>query len=257
MALGKAQKVPGYLGKRLVVNYELSAIPSFYNPNSGGYVSNPGRVSYSATSVPFSITLKHFLNAEYVVSKKTSVKTSLGYFNSVYGNRFDNSNFNLSDLYLEDLGTLNNFGFQAGIKRYRNHFAPLGKYFELRVGLELINYGELNFLVPENSFNEQPAFERAVPGGTAVVGGAYIGWGTSRIINDSFILNYGIELGFVYPSGQNANNITNIFFDDQVIFLDPSTQSDAAINEAMREASIARVFSQSLLNFKIGVGILP
>jgi len=250
----KAQEVPGYLGKRWAFTYDMALMPTFFNPNSSGYV-NEGE-SYAFADVPFSVSFKHYLNAEYAFSKKSSVKAGIGFFNSVYGN-----NLNFRDFffgggqppYLTDLGSLNNLNLHVSIKSYREHYAPLGAYFEFKLGLEMVNYGDLEINLPATPGAEAT---RQIAGGSATGLAAYLGWGNTRVINDQWFLLYGIEFGYMYPSGTSNNLFTSAFDGGETIFLDASEASEASIQASMEESALGRVFSQALVNFRIGVGIL-
>lgn len=263
----RAQEVPGYLGKRIVFKYESALWPMFANPTGPDYEITSSFYEIEDLEFDPGLSMKHMLAADYVYSKSASYGVRLGYISNYYGNVLipfsssSNGSF-VSDALparLQEFGTLNSFSLGFGLKKFNEHFAPLGKFFELGVEVHFINYGSLVFLTDElvdPNAEMYQTLERSVEGGTTTNFSLFLGQSTNRIIGDKFVLSYGYELGIALYGYSNASFLlfNNDLFDSGIsVDLD---QSDEAIQDLMADAANSRVFAQALINFKVSIGIL-
>ncbi len=191
--LMQAQNVPGYLGSRLSIGYSLQFTPNFFlgNFNSPGDpvraddFNNPEKTFYGFSTV-------HSLSTEYVLSKKLSVLVNIGYSKAYYLPP-DFANSISGDMNYEARPGLTSIPIIMGTRWYLQQLAPVGSFFELNLGYQIIN---------PDDFTYSGSFYSNVSGSTVMVSektitpsttGALLGglkFGKSRVFFDRLKVDF-------------------------------------------------------------------
>lgn len=246
--IGLAQKnIPGYMGKKWSIQYQLFLWPSFNNPNSEEVTVKPDAYD-EYTDVKTSINLQNHIVASYTVSKRIDV---------IFDFNFSKTNFDLySDVYTLDQSTLTYpeikaKGGAAGIRIYTKHFAPLGSFLSFKLGYTKLEIEGLSYSTNEYSY--VPNTDFTIEGGTKHAPTATMGFGTNRIISNRFIINYGVDFTFFAGGLFNWKTIRNEFSGD---YLDLESGNTSYNQEIYLKKAAARYAMMCMVNLKIGVGIL-
>ncbi|MDZ4839199.1 MAG: hypothetical protein SGJ04_04265 [Bacteroidota bacterium] len=191
----KSHAQSGYLNKRGIISYNAMVAP---NLNSLIY-----------TQVPFigdKFIWKHQFNTDYIYSNKSVVGASVGYYYSK-----PSYNAELKDLNPQRI-IINEYSFSLYLKFYglfkTSAYAPIGDYFKIGLSQSLMNINDRSGFLESNQ-----ASSGYVPSGNPVQGtasgiGLLASYGSSRVINDKFVLDFGIEMNFIPNIMTSTKGIT-------------------------------------------------
>lgn len=241
--LANAQKAPGYLGKRFSIEYTGYLFPSFANPNSPEVTYD----IYDDPDVSFSMNWQHHLTGQWSFSKRASLIADFSYTNT----NFIPYGYGFRGITYEGYPQVTATTYNAGMRIYFQHYAPLGRYFEFRVGAANVvaddfRYRQINSSAPLDTM-------QTIVGGSTVRPNIAIAWGTSRVIKDILIISYGFDINFVVSRPGYLNTLlsqpenSDLDYD----FLDSPNNEKAYMNLAA-----GRYTMHSLLNLRLGIGIL-
>ena len=230
-----AQSTPGYLGKRMQIGYQGNIFPSFVNPN-GEEVNDKASLNYQS-----------FLHFDYALSKKWGASVKLGYF-STYANP-DGFIWSIADAFERNF-KISTTSVSAGLKRFRQHFAPLGTYWEFKTALLIIKAGDLYY--PETKQYNDPG-GLVVSGSVSSAFAVGLGYGMNRVIyDDKLMISTGIELSYTFVDREFAVSMM-----DHSTSADPVNGGNTESNQMeLMDVAKGRVFIHNLLNFKVGVSYL-
>ncbi len=238
-----AQKVPGYLGKRFSIEYNAFVFPSLVNPNSSEL--DP-KGEFKLKTKGMSINLQHNLIAQWCVSKKASVVGSINFVNTNYLPSLS-PEFNSI---LTEYPSMQAYGFEVGLRLFNQHFAPLDQFMEFHFGLTKVSNNDYSYSYKDGSY---PVEHFTVSGGSMIRPSFGVAIGSNRIIKDKVIISYGLNSNF-YTGG----------FRNQVVLLTHNTDEDffyATGNqdynqEALTKMAAGRYAVQSVINIRLGIGII-
>lgn len=241
---------PGYLGRKFSVNYDFYFINAMSNPNTGG---NTGF---------FSFTTAHCIAPEYVVGRRVALGLSARYSQTGY--------FYKSDLEYDGPVALNsyyrNYTLQACNRKttggtlsgtmkvitagfypklyLKGAIAPLGSYFKPEV---VVNFTTVeaaspkkveDYLNHDHYYNSEKVPSPDIKNFSPYISlGVGMEFGESRILFNRLILDYGLRMGLTFGSFMMTNQAL--------------TESNY-----FEVVSGRRLFQASLLNLKVGVGLL-
>lgn len=235
-----AQTVPGYLGKRLFINYEAQFFPAFRTPNGEDdlkYASD-----YDDSEFSTSLNYLHNINFSYIYSKKSAVGLNISYQSSYsyIDNVFKTEN---------GFNKINAIGFNLTLKSFIKHIAPIGLSIEPKIGFSLVTPEDF-LLVFDLSEVGGEAGETLISGQTKILYNVGIGYTISRVVADKFMFSYGFDLNFSIPG------LALFVFDEEFSSLDPEIGNDPVNQDALADRALARIAVRNLLNFRIGIGYL-
>ncbi len=241
-------QAPGYLGKRLFISANGSAIPAFQGPTA----SNGGLGdTYNGATNTIAFSTRFGLEAGYALSRKNAVTFTLDYAKTGMRTYMEtpyqlNSPDYVDRHYL--FYNLNCYTFDLGYQGYKlekGAIAPMGRYFSFHLFATSAS-GEIIQKRTEfnNSFNKTHADLGVNP--TYLMGGFGLEWGKNTIIGNSFFIN--TTLRFNLTTG---------------VFKTNSLQNGASLGTYQQEnqerfdvAAAERLFYHSLFMVKFGIGIL-
>ena len=242
-----AQKnVPGYMGKRWNIQYQLFTSPSFNNPNTSE-VEVQDDANY--VDVNTSLNFQSHIVAAYTFSKKMDL---IGDFN------FTKTYFDpFSDVYELNTSTLSFPGMTAtgaalGIRIYRRHFAPLGAYLDFKLGYTRLNIEGMTY--SSNDYSYEPNEDYSIDGGTKSGATITMGLGTNRVLKDRFIFSYGVDFTFFSGGMFNWKPIVASESGGESIFFPYGNTPEN--QEAYLKKAAARYAMHSMINLRVGIGIL-
>ena len=265
--LAKAQPVPGYLGKRLSVGYKLHTFISLANPTSATTIEPIDENGDQTVKANFIFHGQHYLNAEYAISKKHSLAADLLFTNLyldpiyAYGNNaLYNYNYS-NDFYAgyNEFGKASAIGLMLGTKFYKEHYAPLGSYFQLKLGAVSLNVQDFSYdLYSQNKLaNNKPPYtpdsSYTVTGGNSLVPVLAVGWGVIRVIKDCILIDFGFEIGVTYKGW--GERVT-IFSDGESSDFYPLNGNSTQNQEELIKIAEGRFLTQNILNFRLGISYL-
>ncbi len=243
-----AQSAPGYLGHRFSVGYHAFLSPTFKNPVPGSEVAfEDNDPSSGLIDVGFGVNFQHHLVADFVVSKSTSVGADLLYSRSAF------IPSQAYDIILDEYGRFSAVGIILQAKRYNAHFAPLGSFWEYRLGYATLNVEDFHY--HHRGQNGGPGTEGTISGGS--IGGmmAGLGIGVNRVIRDRYMLTWGLDIS-IFPKGwRGATGL--VFLDGPDDFFDFQKGDSAFNQQVLLDRAAGRFLLESILNFKVGVSFLP
>lgn len=247
VALLAQKNVPGYMGKKWNLQYQLYLFPSFTNPNS----EDVEVISPDAIDVKTSLNLQSHITVAYALSKRME---ALAEFNMASTN-FDPYSSYVADFNLEELKYpgMKARGGAIGIRLYTKHFAPLGSYITFKMGYTKLTIDDLYYSVAD--YNSGGGFfEHSISGGTKGAPTLTAGFGTNRVIADRFVISYGLDFTF-FAGG--FGNWKPIFAEESGgAYIDFYNGNTASNQDAYLKKAAARYAMQCMVNLKIGVGIL-
>lgn len=258
-----AQVAPGYMGKRLLVEYSGSFAPAIFrfNPN--------GEKGFDPIPPEFNLPFNygHKLSISYVLNRKRMVE--LGYERYSTGTEY-RASFNKLDrenLYSEELNIMSGYGIvnsnviNLGYRNFVNGIAPLGKYrtYGLKLLFSNTNLDNMNFTTNDNIGNDIYIDYIPKKDIKTVEWGLYYGFGINRIIADKIVINIGAELALMLSAlgefRQSYDGSNFIITEDENP--DVSSQFDVvSVDDYLIKKSSKRVFSSQFFNIKIGIGFL-
>jgi len=248
-------QVPGYLGKRASVYYDVYFSPTFVGPTASSAPSTGnGSLAYSP-----GMNAAHCLNVEYATGKKTSLCISGQYMKT--GVAYHSGSYYANEAtYTGDLtkpAQLSSFNLGLGFKFYAKGFiAPLGRYQKLEFLLlfSTVNYDNTHFQQPDQQvYNQYYGYSTTIKGGPVSLGPGTYSYtnfvlaytlGREVIVGDRIIIDYGFRLA-VAPFA--------------VVTTDPTSSgpSNNSIENIYNYDSGWRLFREQLLNLHLGLGFLP
>lgn len=210
----QAQNVPGYLGSRLSIGYSLQFTPNFFlgNFNSPGDpvnaddFNNPEKLFYGFSTV-------HSLSTEYVLSKKLSVTANVGFSRAYYlppNFRFGNA----GNASYDSRPGLTSIPIVVGARWYLQQLAPLGSFFELNLGYQIINPDDFTysgtFYSNVSNSNVEVVEETITPNTTgALLAG--LKFGKSRVFFDKLKVDFYAGFSLQYKGmGSSYTAIGNV-----------------------------------------------
>ena len=245
-----AQKnVPGFMGKRWNLQYQINLWPSALNPNSEELPDPASDGNY--VPLKMSINVRHNLEAGYSISKKydlianfTYSTTNIDLFgvsNSIYG-------LDVSSLYYPGLRAT---GFSVGVRKHKKHFAPLGYYVSYKVGYTFLSYDDITYKTDDYGY--PPNTQHTISGGTTGAPVVGMGFGVNRVIAGDFILNYGLDINLFLGGIGNWNRLLDASAPDELYIDDGNTSVN---QEAYRKRAAGRYCVQNLFGMRLGIGYL-
>lgn len=251
-AFANAQKAPGYLGKRFTVGYDAFLFPSFFNPNSPDAESVDGS---DLRQKGVSLNLQHNISGQWSFSKRSSLIASVGYVGTNYvPARYDNSSY--YGFAFEEYPSMSATSFAAGIRIFTQHYAPLGKFVEFRLGFANVKNDDFEYSVlTENALGVRTRKTYMVEGGSMTWPTIAMAFGSNRIIKDIILVSYGLDFNF-FPGGlgHHVNIIGDGFTSSS--FGESSEGNTAENQEALIRLAGARYGLQTAINLRVGIGIL-
>jgi hypothetical protein len=240
-------QAPGYLGKRLFVSANASAIPAFQGPTAGnGGLGD----TYNGASNTIAFSTRFGLEAGYALSRKNAVTLTLDYaktgMRTYLETPFQNSLDYVDRHYL--FYNLNCYTFDLGYQGYKlekGALAPMGRYFSFH----LFATSASGVIVEKRTeFSSSRSTTHADLGvkPTYLMAGFGLEWGKNTIIADKFFINttlrFNLTTGVFKTSAlQNGNSLGTYQQENQ---------------ERFDVAAAERLFYHSLFMVKFGIGIL-
>ncbi len=277
-----AQRTPGYMGKRLIVEYSGSTAPAIFRPNKNG--NNGFDPIPPEFNLPFNYG--HKLTVNYSLNRKIGVGASFElystgtdlsnvFFLSTSIDQFGNNNrTNYSAQGTEEnpetfTGIVNIKGISLFRTSYRNGIAPLGKHSIIGFKLLFVStdLSQVDFIGTERINNQQVVdVHYNLPSGglTTTEWGIFYGVGVNRIIHDKIVLSLGFELAFIYSAlGEFAGNYERSYDFSDGGRINASQFGNTNVNngidsaeELFKKMGAERAFSSQFFNLKIGIGFL-
>lgn len=247
-----AQKAPGYLGKSFSVGYDAFVFPSFHNPNSPNAEPKGGD---DLRQKGVSLNLQHNLSGQWSFSKRSSLIASVGYVRTNYvPDRYSDDN-TYDQFTFEEYPSMSATSFAAGIRIFTQHYAPLGKFVEFRLGFAQVKTDDFEYTVlAEDGLGVRTKQLYVVDGGSTTMPTIAIAFGSNRVINDLILVSYGLDFNF-FPGGfgyhVNAASVApgNHFAEGK--------EGNTADNQySLLRLGSARYGMQAAVNLRVGIGIL-
>lgn len=241
------QQVPGYLGMRFSVGYDAYVFPSFVNPNNPK-AEKKNVANFSQKGM--SLNSEHHLTGQWSFSKKASLTGGIAIANTNYIPVEHSDN----EFSFDEYPDMRALSYEIGLRVFSQHYSPLGKFAEFRIGFTQVKTEDFNYSVQKNSGSIiRPPVNYTVSGTSTVWPTIALCLGTTRIQDDLFVFTYGVDFK-LYPggaghystwAGQTDSNFRN------------SGEGDTFANQydLIRTAS-ARYAMQCAVNLRFGVGIL-
>ncbi len=244
-----AQSVPGYVGKRFSLDYNLFTFLSLANPSSAEIKDKEQLDQYDVTSGSLGINIQSHIYGQWVWTKRRSMIASVAFTKSYFSP--SGASYEIT---ATTFPTMNAVAFDIGIRNYRQHFSPLGGYFEMRVGFAKVTAGDFSY---HYVLDGQPDTLGVISGSSGITPQASVGWGVNRVLKDRFIISYGID--FTLPLIGIAHlplfgGVLDNDYNNQYIDYYFGNTSDN--QKALRRQAMGRYAAQSMINFKVGIGIL-
>jgi|GEM_PF-6341429 len=231
--------IPGYLGKRWVIDYTLNFLPSITLINPG---ANSEYNSFRSGSTEFHVNTQHKFSVERVVGRKFSVVGTVLFSRS-------QADIDVSSSSVQDFIQVKSRGYIFTLRQYRKHLAPISKYFDYKIGYYSITPEDFDYSVDD--------FENGTTSGTISAGSTgdfYMGFGfgNSRVIADRVIFSLGFEVGLLLGGMFDT-------FDNSTQFRGIDTDSPNSLQnrDALHSSARERVFFESLANFTVRLGFMP
>ncbi|MGB0177076.1 MAG: hypothetical protein ACPF9D_07915, partial [Owenweeksia sp.] len=149
-----AQSVPGYMGKRISVVYDGFFFPSFINTNSREpNYSSEGYSLQTAGSEGISLNYQHHLNISYAFTKKIGLGLDLGYLSTSFNPASDiyfDGNY-IAAINFDQNPAVSAITVAASMRSFTSHFAPLGSYWEYKLGVILTSVSQFDYVATRDS----------------------------------------------------------------------------------------------------------
>ncbi|NQX97668.1 MAG: hypothetical protein HRT73_07280 [Flavobacteriales bacterium] len=262
-----AQVAPGYMGKRLIIEYSGSTAPALFRPNKNG------------ENGLFSWNYGHKITANYSLNRKVAVgasfelyKTGVDYDGLGFVEGRGDNNFGGTERSFfspNGYGIANIKGLSIFRAKYKNGITPLGKYsvWGLKLLFVSTDLSEVKFrgFKPSNNSNiDEEVFLDLPKGGmNTTEWGVFYGAGVNRIIKDRIVISLGFELAFTWSAmgeffGDNNKNYDFTDYNALGVSNSPSYNNGnvTSIEEAFQKISTERTFTSQFFNLKIGIGFL-
>jgi len=231
--------IPGYLGKKWVIDYTLNIMPSFIIDNPG---KNTDYVDYEEEGRKFYFNTQHKFSIERVVGRKLSVVGTMLFSKN-------QANFDLFRATEKDFIQIDTRGYIFTLRHYRKHLAPISTYFDYKIGYYNIRPGDFSYeLIDDNDSTLSPTIS------AGSTGDLYLGFGlgNSRVIKDRVIISFGLEVGLLLGGMLDA-------FDGSSQFATAGLENPNSRQnrEAVHALAKRRMFFESLMNFTVRLGFMP
>lgn len=238
------QKAPGYLGKRFSIEYNAFLFPSFQNPNRSEYTNGSSDDFRQEGS---SVNLQQYFLTQWSISKKLSLVGSIGFVKTNFLPDDNNSRFRF-DAY-PGLKVIN---YNLGLRVFTQHFAPLGQYFEFRLGVAQLKTGDFSYNYVDYDGN---VLNATIKGGTMTRPSIAVGYGVNRILMDILVLSYGVDVSFFAGGFGNNVVLTGEFINNDFEYT-YEEGSTAGNEKELLSMAAGRYGLHCALNVKVGIGIL-
>lgn len=243
---GLAQRAPGYLGKRFSVEYNAFVFPSFANPNSGKISDTESAL----TDVKPSINLQNYLVGQYSFSKRASLIGSFGFTKTSY---IPVGYSSYDDPVYDQYPSMIAMSYNAGLRLFTQHYAPLGRYIEFRVGMAQVKNKDFTYSVFQSVGGTVNKSTHTIEGSSMWRPTIAIAWGTNRIIRDMVIVSYGLDINmFSGGIGYNKSLLTDAGR-SEFDFDQGNTRNN---QEELLNLAAGRYAMQCFINLRLGIGIL-
>lgn len=246
IALSQVKNVPGYMGKRFSIQYQMFLSPSFNNPNNSEVTIG----SDDYTDVSTSINMQHHLVAGYSITKQIDLIADVNFTSTNFDPYYELYKLDQSSLVYPGLKAT---GGAVGIRLYTNHFAPLGSHIAFKVGYTQLKVEDLFYTLQGDEFTTTDS-DLMISGGTTGAPTLTMGFGNNRIIADRFMINYGIDFT-LFMGG--AGNWKPFFADEPMgeyyYYPDGNTLQN---QEIYLDKAAARYSLLCAINLKLGIGII-
>jgi hypothetical protein len=250
-----AQKAPGYLGKRMVLEYSGATIPAVFNSNKNGEKG----YFFQHWNYGHKFTLNYTLNRKIAVGGSLEVNSTGADLTGINLRTDDGSINSYSAEDINNSARINIKGFSLFRMRYNSGVAPFGKYSFIGFKLLLVSTDltEVNYVSRSQSFfDEEKTYKLPSSGMTTLQYGLVYGVGVNRIIFDRVVLSLGAELSFVFSAMKEyfKNYEGTYGFTNSQEF---NTEDDLqSAEDLFKKIGKRRAFTSQFVTIKIGIGFL-
>jgi hypothetical protein len=239
-------QIPGYMGKRFLIEAEIQAAPAIFTPTASGhhYWSN------YYTSGDYGLHGRYGLGVGYVLSRHQMVQAHVNYLRTgmdveMYTQDAFGTNHNH---YLINVLTALTFDLAySRTKPANGHIAPLGKHKAYHIYMTRVNGNhnlyESGQLVANQLFGTFDARKTIFGVGYSVT--------YNKIISDQFVINYGWRINFSSPLTW-LTLLSDNYPDD----ISNSPDYKAHNLNAFKTAVSDKFFAYDFVQFKLGFGLL-
>jgi hypothetical protein len=240
---GATAQIPGYMGKRLVIDAEIQAFPALFTPTTSGnhlWTTNTGDGTYGLHS-------RFGLGIGYVLSRHQMVHAHVNYLRSGMDVEMTTLSANGTKQTHDLLNIVSGLTFDLAYSRTKptkGHIAPLGKQKAYHFYRTMINGN--NGLYKNGRLVGNQLFG-SIDAKNIIYG---IGYSVTynKVINDQFLLSYGWRINLSSPVAILTDNY-------QPYNSDGRDYKIANLN-AFKNATILKFGSYDIMQFKIGFGLL-
>lgn len=261
--LTASAQIPGYMGKKLVVTYDLSASPAMSGPNAKNRVMFDGRAQqYNMEKRFLSFNWQHGITADYVTGRRTSVGGGMSFYNTMvlfntnvedttitWGSLQHNNVYPADSTGAVSRGDVKTIGFSFYVKKFRSKYiAPMGGYrkFELFGLAATTTYRLRDFDSGYNYYYSSSNGIANVGAGKdhhTYFGVAYTA-GKQRIISDNVVIDFAVRFAYIFGT-INTGAGQGLSFDS------PYNETNY-----IRTMTLHRLAKNEWFNFKVGLGFL-
>ena len=220
------------------------AFPSFTNPNSDRDVPNQRGAYANYKQKGLSLNKQHHLVGLWVVNKKLALTSSYGFAQTSYVPTLSR------EIFFDNYPSMRGHIYQGGFRVFIDHFAPLGKYWEIKGGLVSIHTDDFTYQYKEYELNSKLQ-EVTANGSSRVILNAAFSFGSNRVVNDVLLLSYGIDINVLMDGRGYHVGLVQGAPDEYFSAGDPGSN-----RETLLDMATARFGLHCLLNLKVGIGIL-
>ena len=255
ISLGISAQIPGYLGKKFIIQADASFIPSIYGPTSNNYGryntfgNQEGRIGASyrvGGKIGYTISRRHhlYLAGDYL---KTGMILNDVRTPSLSNNDFE---FDFHNLFYNLKGVSVIFGTRF-FKPDKGGLSPMGPYFGVNLQATFLKGNIIDKQTFFAEFNPENGHRPLGidPSYTYIAAGYELGY--HHIIANRVILDLGMQVNVplnVFHLSRLGRQST--FFDENSSSYEEQNQED------FTDAAFRRMALHSLVMIKIGVGFL-
>ncbi len=269
-----AQTAPGYMGKKLIIEYSVTGAPALFRINKNG----KSGIDIFPPDFKLPMNYGHKLTGSYSINRKSAYGASLELFTT----GVDYSNITLGKGVIENNritqinghnaqndAVLNTYGLTLFKSFYRNGISPLGRH--TNIGIKILyastDLSQVNFSSFTNTNNNQTevlVYDLSGKSPSSIEWGFTYGMGVNRILFDKVVINFGFEVVLMF----SALNAWGEDWRGQYDFTDytgveegrfsPNTFNKklSSDTELFKKLGSERVFTSQFFNLKIGIGFL-
>lgn len=247
-----AQRAPGYLGKTFSIQYDALMFPSFFNPNSAD-AQTISEDDFRQKGV--SLNYKHSFVGQWSFSKRSSLIASVGFVNTNYiPQAYSYSGFSGNEILFNQYPGMSATSFDAGLRIFTQHYAPLGKFIEFRLGMATVKTDDFTYYALNNFTTPSTVSIHTVEGRSMTRPTISVAFGTNRVIKNVILLSYGVDVSLF--TGGIGRHIGLRSDDTNSEFRDFEEGNSDRNQEELLKMAAARYGIQTAINLKIGVGLL-